>query len=247
MVRICRADQGDAAEAEAATARAATVHNEGVVRREKERLERGWSRETGPRGKKCFGRRVIATCDDGAGQNAGNCIDDSVLTLRKCLFCHCVLWGIGLSDGNPGRRRQIYEDEDERIRLRERDVASHNRTRRSRSRPRRPLSLHHPPNISFSLCICAVHTDCHGCPYVCARCTPCSCSHRRQVSRSRTSWPSSTSPLPLVRAPPSARLSRLTLPSPDLDPEDALAGIDPPEHRFDSDHTAAREHYIDVA
>ncbi|TFK91718.1 TRAUB-domain-containing protein [Polyporus arcularius HHB13444] len=44
------------------------------------------------------------------------------------------------------------------------------------------------------------------------------------------------------------QLALLDQPAPiDLDPEDALAGIDPPEHRFDSDHTAAREHYIDVA
>ncbi|RPD64315.1 TRAUB-domain-containing protein [Lentinus tigrinus ALCF2SS1-7] len=44
------------------------------------------------------------------------------------------------------------------------------------------------------------------------------------------------------------QLAQLDQPAPiDLDPEDALAGIDPPEHRFDIDHSAAREHYVDVA
>ncbi|KAI0731251.1 TRAUB-domain-containing protein [Earliella scabrosa] len=44
------------------------------------------------------------------------------------------------------------------------------------------------------------------------------------------------------------QLAQLDEPAPiDLDPEDALARIDPSEHRWSIDHSPAREHYIDVA
>ncbi|KAI0793977.1 apoptosis antagonizing transcription factor-domain-containing protein [Fomes fomentarius] len=44
------------------------------------------------------------------------------------------------------------------------------------------------------------------------------------------------------------QLAQLQQPAPiDLDPEDALAGIHPQEHRLSIDHPAATEHYIDVA
>lgn len=123
-------------------------------------------------GKKCFGRRVIATCDDGAGQNGGKLYRR--LTLRKCLFCHCGLWSICSLDGSPGRRRQTRA-RTKRIKLRERDVARRsNRTLSSTRRPRLahrslatrlPLSLSHHtsittarPIISFSAQLCRKHT-----------------------------------------------------------------------------------------
>ncbi|KAI0741470.1 apoptosis-antagonizing transcription factor [Daedaleopsis nitida] len=44
------------------------------------------------------------------------------------------------------------------------------------------------------------------------------------------------------------QLAQLDQPAPiDLDPEDTIAGFDPAEHRLSIDHSAAREHYIDVA
>ncbi|EJF64176.1 TRAUB-domain-containing protein [Dichomitus squalens LYAD-421 SS1] len=44
------------------------------------------------------------------------------------------------------------------------------------------------------------------------------------------------------------QLAELSQPAPvDLDPEEALAGDDPSEHRWSIDHSAARQHYIDVA
>ncbi|KAI1796560.1 TRAUB-domain-containing protein [Ganoderma leucocontextum] len=44
------------------------------------------------------------------------------------------------------------------------------------------------------------------------------------------------------------QLAQLSQPAPvDLDPEDAFAGNDASEHRWSIDHSAAREHYIDVA